>query len=82
MAKDPWEHRSRDMVCGTCMHFGAKGPGALGRCRRHAPTMQGYPAVYVDEPGCGDHKLAFDPRPQVAPEGQRIDASKDPSGLP
>lgn len=28
-----------------------------GRCRRHAPTMGGYPVVFPDD-WCGDHKLA------------------------
>lgn len=28
----------------------------FGRCRRHAPTMAGYPAVFGDD-WCGDHKL-------------------------
>lgn len=28
----------------------------LGRCRRHAPTMNGFPAVFVND-WCGDHKL-------------------------
>jgi len=28
----------------------------LGRCRRHAPTMTGYPVVFVND-WCGDHKL-------------------------
>jgi hypothetical protein len=28
----------------------------LGRCRRHAPTMSGFPAVF-DSDWCGDHKL-------------------------
>jgi hypothetical protein len=28
----------------------------LGRCRRHAPTMSGYPAVFEND-WCGDHKL-------------------------
>ena len=32
------------------------GRGALGRCRRHAPTMNGYPAVFASD-WCGDHKL-------------------------
>ena len=30
--------------------------GALGRCRRHCPTMSGYPAVFQAD-WCGDHKL-------------------------
>lgn len=28
----------------------------LGRCRRHAPTMNGFPAVFSSD-WCGDHKL-------------------------
>jgi hypothetical protein len=28
----------------------------VGRCRRHAPTMNGYPVVYMSD-WCGDHKL-------------------------
>lgn len=28
----------------------------LGRCRRHAPTMNGYPVVFVND-WCGDHKI-------------------------
>jgi hypothetical protein len=30
--------------------------GELGRCRRHAPTMNGFPAVFCKD-WCGDHKL-------------------------
>ena len=68
--KDPWAHRSRGMRCQTCMWFVVK-EGELreagtngvivdrtkGRCRRHAPTMGGYPVVFVHD-WCGDHKLA------------------------
>lgn len=28
----------------------------LGRCRRHAPTLGGWPAIW-DGDWCGDHKL-------------------------
>ena len=28
----------------------------IGRCRRHAPTMSGYPVVFGTD-WCGDHKL-------------------------
>lgn len=28
----------------------------FGRCRRHAPTMSGFPAVFGTD-WCGDHKL-------------------------
>ena len=56
--------------CRTCMWWVMKGWGstmllegeaevprqAQGRCRRHAPTLGGYPAVFWDD-WCGDHKL-------------------------
>lgn len=60
---DPWKHRSKGMSCSTCMWYVVKvastgaGEGrTLGRCRRHAPTMNGYPVVF-DADWCGDHKL-------------------------
>ncbi|MDA3808618.1 MAG: hypothetical protein PF440_11990 [Thiomicrorhabdus sp.] len=64
MNKDLWKHRSKGMVCGTCMWSLVKvpnniedgNPKPLGRCRRRAPTMNGYPAVFADD-WCGDHKL-------------------------
>ena len=58
--KDPWMHRSDTMVCATCMWFVEKlrfgGLGRIGRCRRHAPSMNGYPVVYLND-WCGDHKV-------------------------
>lgn len=64
--EDPWKHRSSGMSCATCMWFVIKVPASghhvapkdatLGRCRRHAPTMSGYPAVFKTD-WCGDHKL-------------------------
>ena len=63
---DPWAHRSKGMKCASCMWFVAKKAndnpkpvderGMLGRCRRHAPTMNGYPATFESD-WCGDHKL-------------------------
>lgn len=57
---DPWHHRSENMRCKSCMWFVPKenkeGVTDLGRCRRHAPTMNGFPVVYVND-WCGDHKL-------------------------
>ena len=55
---DPWEHRSEGMRCRTCMWYVAKKGGGreIGRCRRHSPTMSGYPAVYPGD-WCGDHKV-------------------------
>jgi len=54
---DPWEHRSDGMRCRTCMWAVMKTETKKGRCRRHAPTMSGYPVVF-DIDFCGDHKLA------------------------
>lgn len=57
---DPWKNRSQGMRCSTCMWFVAKASASgipkIGRCRRHAPTMSGYPAVFPSD-WCGDHKL-------------------------
>jgi len=63
MTKDNWKHRSTEMRCGTCMYFVEKVTPVvqqvdrlIGRCRRHAPTMSGWPVVFSDD-WCGDHKL-------------------------
>jgi len=62
---DPWIHRSENMSCKTCMWYAEKPvlmpsefreEGKIGRCRKHAPTMNGYPVVYLND-WCGDHKL-------------------------
>lgn len=66
--QDPWAHRSSGMRCRSCMWFVEKVPdpadkakynmarASIGRCRRHAPTMTGFPVVY-DSDWCGDHRL-------------------------
>lgn len=58
---DPWVHRSSGMRCVTCIWFVPKelaslGTSKVGRCRRHAPTMGGYPVVYMTD-WCGDHRI-------------------------
>ena len=57
---DSWKYRDRGMRCETCMFFVFKEvkdkPKHVGRCRRHAPTMRGYPVVFGTD-WCGDHKL-------------------------
>ena len=60
-SRDPWAHRSEKMRCRTCMWYVRKDSDggnilAVGRCRRHAPTMSGYPVVFESD-WCGDHKL-------------------------
>ena len=62
--EDHWKHRSKRMRCGSCMYFVPKLSEVvvrpigetLGRCRRHAPTMSGWPAVFEAD-WCGDHKI-------------------------
>lgn len=56
MDNDPWKNRSAGMQCATCMWWVRKGDSSLGRCRRHAPSMSGYPAAFESD-WCGDHKL-------------------------
>jgi hypothetical protein len=62
---DPWKHRGAGMKCSSCMWYVGKASftpdgieriAVMGRCRRHAPTMSGYPAVFPTD-WCGDHKL-------------------------
>jgi hypothetical protein len=62
---DPWKNRSSGMRCSTCIWFVPKfgdapvkpeGHKIVGRCRRHAPTMNGYPVVYMND-WCGDHRI-------------------------
>ena len=61
---DPWAHRSSGMLCVTCMWWIQKTPagaivgpnGALGRCKRHSPTNNGYPPEFASG-WCGDHRL-------------------------
>lgn len=70
MNEDNWKHRGAGMLCRTCISFVPKvverpaTPEApahkpfpvLGRCRKRAPTMGGFPVVFEND-WCGDHKL-------------------------
>ncbi len=65
MYRDNWEYRSDKLICGTCIWFIAKkrldnkvyeGQPNLGRCRRHAPVICGFPVVFGTD-WCGDHKI-------------------------
>lgn len=65
-APDNWKHRAKGMICGPCRFFveskadnpmrGEEGEPLFGRCRRHAPTMSGWPVMFGTD-WCGDHKL-------------------------
>ena len=69
MSNDPWKHRSKGMSCSSCMWFmwfmmqeespESKNTAPTGRCRRRAPTMNGYPVVFETD-WCGDHNLNED----------------------
>lgn len=60
--KDNWAHRSKGMKCKTCMWYKHKVPEhnkdckEKGRCRKRAPTLNGWPVVFASD-WCGDHKL-------------------------
>ena len=64
LKRDNWKHRSKGMRCSTCMFFVPKVRAdednrpdePIGRCRRHAPTMSGWPVMKPSD-WCGDHKL-------------------------
>jgi len=56
---DPWKHRSKGLKCKTCMWFVKKensNDSTVGRCRKNAPTMGGYPVV-LETDWCGAHRL-------------------------
>ena len=63
---DNWEHKTEGMVCETCMFFVPKRSQKVGRCRRHSPTMSGWPVMFVSD-WCGDHKLESPIRPELEP---------------
>jgi len=60
---DNWSDRKSKMKCFSCMWFLAKKieegqiiETIIGRCRRHSPTLSGWPVVYSAD-WCGDFKL-------------------------
>ena len=55
LTRDNWVRD--EMRCATCMYYRVK-HNDVGRCRRRAPTHEGYPVVFCVDPGCGDHKLS------------------------
>ena len=67
---DKWD-RKTGFCCMTCMYYVPKKTKKtnftdpeeeeVGRCRRHSPTMLGYPTVYAQFDWCGDHKLGTNP---------------------
>lgn len=68
--KDNWEHNNSTMLCKTCMYFVPKAKEGevieIGRCRKHAPTLDGWPAMFITD-WCGDHKINKDKLPAKTP---------------
>jgi hypothetical protein len=60
--KDNWSDKETRMQCVTCRQFVKKDRIAegvrlvIGRCRKHAPTMNGWPVVFATD-WYGDHKI-------------------------
>lgn len=54
--EDKWADKST-FTCQTCMFFVPR--GIIGRCRRRAPSIQGWPVVHPTD-WCGDHKVDED----------------------
>ncbi len=59
--RDPWHDRDKGMLCRTCRFYVKKGARddttkEIGRCRRYAPVMAGFPVVFPHD-WCGEHKL-------------------------
>ena len=50
----------KGLKCLSCMFYCPK-DNEMGRCKRHAPTMNGYPVVYSEHDWCGDHKMGTNP---------------------
>lgn len=57
--KDRWNSLT-GYNCLTCRFYVPK-TDLIGRCRRHAPSLDGYPAVYPITDFCGDHKIGTNP---------------------
>lgn len=68
---DPWD-RITGFCCSTCMYCAPKDE-VYGRCRRNAPTMAGYPTVYLEHDWCGEHKIGTNPSKKTS-ENELLDS--------
>lgn len=58
MKEDNWDHRSKNMLCKTCMWYVEK-KSPIGRCRYNPPasgSKMGFPVVFETD-WCGQHKI-------------------------
>lgn len=56
---DKWD-RKTNFNCASCMYSVPKDVDE-GRCRRYAPTLKGYPVIYLNYDWCGEHKIGSNP---------------------
>jgi len=53
-----------DKRCNTCRWYGEKRKDNIstmaGKCRRHAPTIEGFPIVLATDIACGDYQVDGD----------------------
>lgn len=73
----PPEHKASNMLCKTCRWFvpttSETNPDPeVGRCRRHAPTKEGFPVVFNWD-WCGDHTLKENDTPVLRPTPKPIE---------
>ena len=77
---DNWQAHRTGMRCDTCHVWVRKDCTTLGRCRKHAPTLQGWPPTFEDD-WCGDHKLDSLAVPEMAVD-PRTATARGPAPLP
>jgi len=60
---DNWSNRDKERQCRTCMYYVEKIARSsrtvrttIGRCKRKAPTSNGFPMVYPND-GCGEQRI-------------------------
>lgn len=79
----PPEHKASNMLCKTCRWFvpmtSETNPDPeVGRCRRHAPTKEGFPVVFNWD-WCGDHELEENDMPRLQSTPRPIESTLRPS---
>ena len=71
---DKWD-RVTDYCCKSCMYYSPK-TKILGRCKRNAPTMAGFPVVYAESDWCGEHKRGTNPTKKAAVKTEILENAK------
>lgn len=72
MSVDRWDEKT-NFCCRNCRFYSPKA-NDLGRCRRNAPTMGGFPVVFAEDDWCGEHKLGTNPHKERLDEAAKVHA--------